>query len=217
VDVKRANEVVVKQGVNYRGFFVYHDGTELVAEPTASDGENFEIASKNRQALYAAIDELWTHLQGASRFEQGTPVPGWYQAWLNDGADGRIRILDSGKHESIAPSRKWWGLGKILAGALVCVAAFVVMPRLDINQDGSVDTDDLASMVEKVYLAHPPKKSLQHFRWGERVFSVSMHPAPDEDVDFEADDIMLNGVSLKRASLPPANPTMSYVPYTSLR
>jgi hypothetical protein len=211
------HEAIVNQGVTYRGFTIYHDGNEFVAEPVVSDGENFEIGASDRARLFSAIDELHVHLDAASRIDQDVSVPAWYQTWLNDGADGRIRIHACGGHESIAPSRSWWGLGKLLAGALVCSAAFMFAPKLDINGDGALDREDFSSMVEKVYLKYPPKSSIHHIRWGQRVYDVSLKPAPDDDVDFDADDVLIKGVSLKQASSPPTTPTMSYVPYMPTR
>lgn len=213
----KEHEAIVNQGVSYRGYTVYHDGNEHVAEPVVSDGENFEISALSRERLYGAIDELWAYLDDAQRIDQPASVPAWYQAWLDDGADGRIRISDDGMHESIAPNRGWWGLGKLLAGALVCGAAFLVTPNLDVNGDGSYDREDLASLVEKVHLAYPPKSSHRHIRFGERVYDVNLVPAPEDEVDFDARDIQINGVSVKRAAGPQASPTMSFVPYMASR
>jgi hypothetical protein len=205
----------VKQGVKYRGYYVYHDGTEYVAESTSGDGECFEVSSNSCDTLYRAIDELWCHLDSAADLDQSIPVPAWYQAWLDAGADGRIRLLGRGKFESIAPSRSWWGLNKLLAGALICAAAVMAVPRLDINKDGSIDMDDAATMIEKVYLTFPPKSSIHKIRWGQRIYDVNLHPSPEQEVDFDADDVRINGISLKRGSTsepPTSAPDATFTP-----
>lgn len=191
----------MSEGVPYRGYSVYHDGHEFVAEPVVSDGANFEIAASSRKRLHVAIDELHEHLEGASRIDQCAPVPAWYQAWLDDGGDGRIRISDDNRHESIAPSRRWWNLGKIAAGALVCGAAFMVAPNFDINGDGALNREDFASLVEKVHLAYPPKSSHRQIRFSDRIYDVNLVPTPDDGVDFDARDIRINNISVKRISV----------------
>lgn len=188
----------MKQGVTYRGYTLHHDGTEYVAEPTCKDGEILEIGAARLETLYLSIDELWSHLALAESILQPVIVPAWYQAWLDDGASGRVRIHDSGRYESIAPRRRWWGAGKIMAGALVCLAAAVSIPRLDVNGDGSIDMDDYSALVEKAFLARPPKNSHQRIRLDKRIYDVMLTPAPDADVDFDAKDIQI-GVSVKQA------------------
>jgi hypothetical protein len=176
----------VKEDVIYRGYRVHHDGTEYVAEPMSRDSEIFEIAATRLETLYQSIDELWNHLASAETISQSVTVPAWYQAWLDDGADGRVRILDCGRHESIAPKRRWWGLSKLFAGALVCAAAFAVAPKLDMNGDGSLNGEDWKAVVEKVYLKYPPHEVHHRVRWGKGVYDVRLEPAPEDDIDFTA-------------------------------
>ncbi|KOX53849.1 hypothetical protein ADL19_14845 [Streptomyces purpurogeneiscleroticus] len=83
---------------------------------------------------------------------------------------------------------------------MVCAAAFVVTPNLDANGDGSIDTEDLKATVEKVYLKYPPKSSIHHIRFGERIYDVNLKPAPEDEVDFDASDVRINGISVKRTS-----------------
>jgi hypothetical protein len=205
VIVHRQGEGVVIKGVNYRGYLVYHDGNELVAEPAVSDGENFEISSDNRESLYAAIDELWSHLEGATTMGNSVSVPAWYQAWLDDGANGRIRVHDCGKHESITPSRKWLGLKRVsFAMASVClvITAIAVSPKLDVSGDGRLSSEDLKVMIDRVHMAFPPKLAHQRVRWGKHVYDVDLQPAPEEDIDFDAQEVRVNGALIQAITLP---------------
>lgn len=79
----------------------------------------------------------------------------------------------------------------------------MVVPKLDTNGDGSIDVEDWKATVERVYLKYPPKSSIHHVRWGHRVYDVHLVPAPDANVDFDASDVRINGVSVTRASSAP--------------
>jgi hypothetical protein len=199
-------EGIVRQGVSYRGYSVFHDGTEYVAEPKVNDGDNFEISSSRRENLYAAIDELWAYLNAAKSIDEDLKVPSWYQSWLDDGASGRVRILDCGRHESIAPKRaRWWERKRVsvaMISACLAITAIAISPTLDVSGDGRLSSEDLKVMVDKVHMAFPPKIAHQRVRWGKHVYDVDLQPAPEDNIDFDAHEVRVNGALIQAITLP---------------
>jgi hypothetical protein len=77
----------------YRGFLIYHDGHEYVVEPqnVPNEVEIFEIGGQSVDRLMRMIDELLLALEGyKGTGASQTPLPTWYQAWLDSGSNERI-------------------------------------------------------------------------------------------------------------------------------
>lgn len=77
----------MKTSIEYRSYVVSHDGSAYNA--IASDGEPFQLRSKNLLRVTRAIDALWNALEGK------IPLPGW----LLIGAD--IIDIDAAASESM--------------------------------------------------------------------------------------------------------------------
>jgi hypothetical protein len=77
----------------YRGFLIYNDGHEFVAEPQdpTHEIEVFEIGSQSVDRLMQMIDELLHALECCcGEGKSKAPLPSWYQAWLDGGSKERI-------------------------------------------------------------------------------------------------------------------------------
>lgn len=63
------NATEMNTSYEYRSYVISHDGAGFKAK--ATDGENFQIRSKNMLRLTRAIDQLWSALEGK------VPAPEW--------------------------------------------------------------------------------------------------------------------------------------------
>lgn len=79
----------LESALRYRGYRIYHDGHEFVAEEeVTADALVCEMGSQSVDHLMRCIDDLYDALES----DGIVPVPVWFQAWLDGDREGRISL-----------------------------------------------------------------------------------------------------------------------------
>jgi hypothetical protein len=134
--------------IEYRGYTIFCDGSDFVAEPIVPDDVVFEIGAGSVQELMNMIDELWTATAYIHAGMTHTRSPRWYQDWLSRGMMGRIRKPETtitGSHKPTRPKVKRRLCMTILSTSLAAFGFSHFMATLDIDDDGYVAFQDVAS------------------------------------------------------------------------
>ena len=188
--------------IPYRGYTIFHDGNEFVAEPEQPDGDEvvFELGSSSVDALIDAINDL--HAATAAT----APVPGWFDDWMKRGCEGRARVkslrerlqevaafgrvsqhptvveLSSIEGRDIVPSTPPTGRCGWAFGILVMLLATLplAVQVLDFDGDRAITGNDLRVAASLLVLKLMPERVIRTVRFKDRDYKATIEIAPGD-------------------------------------
>ncbi|MEE9481779.1 hypothetical protein [Methylobacterium ajmalii] len=188
--------------IPYRGYTIFHDGNEFVAEPEKPDGDDvvFEMGSSSVDALIDAINDL--HAATAAT----GPVPGWFDDWMKRGCEGRVRVkslrerlqevaalgrvaqhptvveLSSIEGRDIAPRAPQAGRCGWAFGILVMLLAILPLAAraFDFDGDRAITGNDLRIAASLLVLKLMPERVIRTVRFRDRDYKATIEVAPGD-------------------------------------
>ncbi|TXM69637.1 hypothetical protein [Methylobacterium sp. WL120] len=135
--------------LHYRGYVIYTDGHEFVAEPMDADDVVFELGSRKVDALVAAIDQMWDAIGQVESVGKMAPTPVWFQKWLAGGCVGRISVEDPPakpkQMSGLPPLTSFLRAPAVVGLALALIGTSATIgARLDTDGDGLVSRQEIA-------------------------------------------------------------------------
>jgi hypothetical protein len=184
-------QMVMHSEIEYRGYAIFHDGHEFVAEPKAVDDTVFEIGSDSIELAMSTIDEMWRYLDSTTSLSQAPPPPAWFQTWIDNGAAGRIRVTEpeSFEFEHFRRRRqRCWAL-KIAqkASYAVCLVSLIYggMAVADVDGNGMLDREDVATFVDNLHMRTLRSQVIRTVEYEGKDYVMTAVPSPRNDCDFK--------------------------------
>jgi hypothetical protein len=196
------NASAMHSEIEYRGYTIFHDGHEFVAEPKAADDTLFEIGSQSIELVTATIDEMLGYLDATRSASRAEAPPAWFQTWIDNGAAGRVRIAKPQSFEfehlnrrKPRPKRRSFyrlsGLISCLAGLVMSGYAFA-----DVDGDGKIDSEDLATLIDNIHMISPRRKVVRTVEFDGQDYLMTAVPSKRDDCDFHIKLVAAGKVSL---------------------
>lgn len=176
--------MVMKGGMQYRGYLIYADGDDFVAVCPSDDEDPQEFIGDSTESLQSAIDEFWTILSGVTDIRSESVLPDWYLAWIEAGEQGRIRVpVASRPNRHLVPASEVTAMHYALAALA--------------DENGAIVDSAFRDVLEGFWAKHAALGVYSHYVYRGKNYALKLVPVQGNLRRFLVKEVIIDGTLLE--------------------